>query len=381
MAESRPVQPAKLLLLLLAFLAYCGAHLLNNTLLAGEQARAALEGLHVASDGWIEPVLVRSLVVLGTFLIAVLWIGRRCAADIGWRSELVLSGLFTWLGAWLALQIGLVGMKLLAGQPVVWHARWTMLGTGGLLGGALAQALGQALAEDTAFRGFFLPELRARFAPDGSMPGTLLAIIGAALLFGLAHLPTRFLVAGLSGTDMLGEQWGFFTAGVALGVACLATRNVFAVIALHVLWSDPAPWIQVPGPLLHDVKTCVCAGVVLLAWLGNRRQVRPLERTREAPATAAPAVATPAVATPAVATPAVATPAVATPAVATPAAAAPAAAAPAAAAPAAAAPAAPSGKASGATGTPAASPAPPLAGKPAAKSAPAAPASQLRNKK
>src|SRR5262245_759004 len=344
MAESRPVQPAKLLLLLLAFLAYCGAHLLNNTLLAGEQARAALEGLHVASDGWIEPVLVRSLVVLGTFLIAVLWIGRRCAADIGWRSELVLSGLFTWLGAWLALQIGLVGMKLLAGQPVVWHARWTMLGTGGLLGGALAQALGQALAEDTAFRGFFLPELRARFAPDGSMPGTLLAIIGAALLFGLAHLPTRFLVAGLSGTDMLGEQWGFFTAGVALGVACLATRNVFAVIALHVLWSDPAPWIQVPGPLLHDVKTYVCAGVILLTWNGNRRQVRPLEAratgasataapttapAATAPATTAPATTAPATATPATATPATATPATATPATATPAKPAPAKAAPA----------------------------------------------------
>jgi membrane protease YdiL (CAAX protease family) len=369
MADSKPVQPAKLLLLLLAFLAYSGAHLLNNTLLAGAQARVALERLHVASDGWVEPVMVRSLVVLGAFLIAVLWIGRRCAADIGWRSEHVLSGLFTWLGAWLALQIGLVGMKLLAGQPVVWHARWTMLGTGGLLGGALALALFHALAEDTAFRGFFLPELRARFAPNDTMPGTVLAVVGAALLFGLAHLPTRFLVTGPSGTDLLGEQWGYFTAGVGLGVACLATRNLFAVIALHVLWNAPAPWIQVPGPLLHDVKTCVCAGVILLAWLGNRRQVRPIERTRVTPAAAAPA-------------PAAAAPAAAAPATAAPATTAPAKTAPATATPAAAVPAAPSGKGSSAsTGKSAASPAPPLARKPAAGPAPAAPASQLRNKK
>src|SRR5262245_4630889 len=42
MAESKPVQPAKLLLLLLAFLAYSGAHLLNNTLLAGARADAWL---------------------------------------------------------------------------------------------------------------------------------------------------------------------------------------------------------------------------------------------------------------------------------------------------------------------------------------------------
>lgn len=347
MVEIRPVQPAKVLVLLLALLAYSGAHLLNHTLLAGAQARAVLERVHVASDGWVEPVLVRSQVLLGAFLIAVLWIGRRRAEDIGWRSELVLPGVFTWLGAWLCLQIGLVGMQLVAGQPLVWHARWTMLGTGGVLGGALAQALCQALAEDTAFRGFFLPELRARFAPDGSMPGTLLAIVGAALLFGLAHLPSRFLVTGLSGRDLLGEQWGFFTAGMALGVACLATRNVFAVIALHVLWNDPAPWMQVPGPLLHDVKTCVCAGVILLSWLGNRRQVRPLERTPVSSVTSAPVTSAPAAALPA-----------------------------------AGALAAPSGKRTGAnTGTPAPNPAPPLPAKPAAGPALAAPSSQLPKKK
>src|SRR5262245_27648439 len=85
MADSRPVPPAKVLVLLLAFLAYSGAQLLNDTLLAGPQGRAVLERMHMASNGWLEPVLVRSLVVLGAFLIAVLWIGRRRAADIGWR--------------------------------------------------------------------------------------------------------------------------------------------------------------------------------------------------------------------------------------------------------------------------------------------------------
>src|SRR5688572_32205576 len=90
MSESTPAKPASTVLLALALLAYSGAHLLNNTLLASAPVRGALDRLQVASGGWVEPVLVRSQVVLGAFLVVVLWIGRRPAADVGWRSELVL---------------------------------------------------------------------------------------------------------------------------------------------------------------------------------------------------------------------------------------------------------------------------------------------------
>ena len=264
MSESTPAKPASTVLLALALLAYSGAHLLNNTLLASAPVRGALDRLQVASGGWVEPVLVRSQVVLGAFLVVVLWIGRRPAADVGWRSELVLPGFLTWLVAWLALQASLVAAQLVNGQTIVWHTRWTMLGAGGALGAALAQALGHALAEDTAFRGFYLPELRARFARLGS-GATLLALAGAALLFGLAHLPTRYFVKGSSEMDLLGEQWGFFSAGLALGVACLATRNLFAVVALHVLLNDPAPLVDSPGALLRRSVLAVFAGMLVLA--------------------------------------------------------------------------------------------------------------------
>src|SRR5262249_26807874 len=74
------------------------------------------------------------------------------------------------------------------------------LGAVAVLAGVLTQACGHALVEDTAFRGFFLPELRARLArPASIFAGALLvalAIFGSALLFGLAHLPTRAFAKG-----------------------------------------------------------------------------------------------------------------------------------------------------------------------------------------
>jgi membrane protease YdiL (CAAX protease family) len=280
MFESAPLKPASTKLLLAALLAYSLAHLVNNTVLATPAASEALAGLQRVSGGWIEPVLVRSQVVLASFLAVVLLAGRRRFSDLGWRPGLLLPALLGWLGAWLALQLGLAAVELVTGGGLAWHPSWSR-GAGVVLGGVLAQACGHALAADTAFRGFFLPELRGRASDLGGALATGLALAGSALLFGLAHLPTRVFVRGSFGVDLAGELWGFFTAGLALGVAYLATRNLFLVVALHVLWNDPAPLVQVPGELLYNMKAVVCASVIASLWLRNRRAVKAGELERE----------------------------------------------------------------------------------------------------
>lgn len=268
-------RPAGLALLACAFAAYTLAHLFNNTVLELDAPRRTLQRLQLASGGWIEPVLVRSQVVLLAFVLVVVGVGRKRLAEIGWRARDVLPGVLVYAGAWLVLQLGLVAAVLRQGAELAWHPMWARFGIGAVLGGVLAQACGHALVEDTAFRGFFLPELEARLVRQSTRRAALLlglvAVLGSALLFGLAHVPTRFLVKGSGLGELVREQGHFLSAGLALGVAWLATRNLFAVVGLHVLLNDPAPLVDVPGTVLNRAVLVVFAGVVALAAWRRRR--------------------------------------------------------------------------------------------------------------
>jgi membrane protease YdiL (CAAX protease family) len=275
-AEER--RPAPLGLLALAFAAYSLAHLGNNTVLSRGTPGRVLFELQSASGGWIEPVLLRSQVVLGAFLLVIVALGRRSLSELGWRARDLVPGLKLYVGAWCALQLGLAAAAWRASGALAWHPMWSRFGAGAVLGGVLAQAFGHALVEDTAFRGFFLPQLRAHLARFGALRvtllGTFVALVGSALLFGAAHLPTRLLVKSTGGMALVSEQWGFLSAGLALGLAYLVTRNLFSVIGLHVLLNDPAPLVDVPGTLLNRATLVVFAGTLAIAWLRRRRRER-----------------------------------------------------------------------------------------------------------
>jgi membrane protease YdiL (CAAX protease family) len=275
-STTTPTHPAPLRLVLAAFVAYSLAHLFNNTVLQLDGPRQALLRLQIASNGWIEPVLVRSQVVLAAFLLVVVGIGSRSLADVGWRARDLLPGFLVYASAWAALQLGLVLSVLRQGVALEWHPMWTRFGLPAVLGGVIAQACGHALAEDTAFRGFFLPELRARLAQPLSFLAALVvlavAVGGSALLFGLAHLPTRLVAYGSSWKELFVEQGHFLSAGIALGLAYLSTRNLFVVVGLHVLLNDPAPLVAVPGTVLNRAILIVFGGVVLLGMVRRIRR-------------------------------------------------------------------------------------------------------------
>lgn len=290
MTEAAPRRSPSLRLLVAAFVAYSLAHLFNNTVLALHGPRLALQRLQIASGGWIEPLLVRSLVVLLAFLAVVLVLGRRSLGSLGWRARQLVPGLLVYLGAWVVLQLGLLLAMARQGNALELHPMWTSFGLPAVLGGVLAQLCGHALAEDTAFRGFFLPELRARLARPASLLALVclgLAVVGSSLLFGLAHLPTLILVQGASLTELVARQAHFFSAGIALGLAYLATRNLFAVVGLHVLLNDPAPLVAVPGFVLNRAVLVVFGGVIVLGCVHRLRRLRGRRAARAAAESAA----------------------------------------------------------------------------------------------
>jgi len=289
MNEAAPRRNTSLRLLVAAFVAYSLAHLFNNTVLALHGPRVALQRLQIASGGWIEPLLVRSQVVLLAFLAVVVIFGRRPLAALGWRARQILPGILLYAGAWAVLQLGLVLAMARQGNALEFHPMWTSFGLPAVLGGVLAQLCGHALVEDTAFRGFFLPELRSRLARPASLLALLfvaLAVVGSSLLFGLAHLPTLILVQGASLAELVSRQAHFLSAGIALGLAYLATRNLFAVVGLHVLLNDPAPIVAVPGFVLNRAVLVVFGGVIVLGCVHRLRRLRRRRAERAAEAAA-----------------------------------------------------------------------------------------------
>lgn len=277
MNEAAPRRNTSLRLLVAAFVAYSLAHLFNNTVLELHGPRLALQRLQIASGGWIEPLLVRSQVVLLAFLAVVVLFGRRSPRSLGWRARQIVPGLLVYLGAWGVLQLGLLLAMARQGNAIELHPMWTSFGLPSVLGGVVAQLCGHALVEDTAFRGFFLPELRTRLARPASLLALAflaLALVGSSLLFGLAHLPTLVLVQGASLAELVSRQAHFLSAGVALGLAYLATRNLFAVVGLHVLLNDPAPVVAVPGFVLNRAVLIVFAGVIVLGCVHRLRRLR-----------------------------------------------------------------------------------------------------------
>src|SRR5262245_15221620 len=118
-------RPASLRLSCATLVAYSLAHLFNNTVLARPGPSHLLAQLQIASGGWIEPLLVRSQVVLLAFLAVVIGFGRRRFAEIGWRARQVVPGLLIYAGAWAMLQVGLIGAVLRQEVALEWHPLWS----------------------------------------------------------------------------------------------------------------------------------------------------------------------------------------------------------------------------------------------------------------
>jgi membrane protease YdiL (CAAX protease family) len=215
--------------------------------------------------------------VLGAFLLVVVGCGRLRFAELGWTKRALARGTFLWLASWILLNAVLLAWNAARGVELEAHAMWSRFGVGAVLGGVLAQAAGHALAEDTAFRAFVLPELRARAGGCGPFAAALVALLGSSALFGLAHLATRLLVKSPGGLALLSEQGHFFSAGLALGVVWLATQNLGAVVALHVLLNDPAPLVAVDGSTLNRAVLLV---IGLQVALGAARRWRAARSAR-----------------------------------------------------------------------------------------------------
>ena len=254
------------LVLALTAVAYAVTSLfVNGVLFQRGQAGAALDWVYSATGGLVNGTLVGGLCVLGTSVFIIVGLGQLRASDIGWRVRDVGSGLLVALALWVIIQ-GAQALLLVFRGDFTLHEAWKQSGPAGVLGGVLGQLLGNALAEETIFRGFFLPQFYLK-ATRVFRRGTALtiALLGSQLLFAVSHLPNRFFVMGTTGLDILWDQLGLMAAGLVLAAVYLLTRNLFFAVGLHVLQNTPVPIFQATH---QNTLYAMILGLFLLVSIG-----------------------------------------------------------------------------------------------------------------
>ncbi|GGA68921.1 hypothetical protein GCM10011521_03950 [Arenimonas soli] len=203
-----------------------------------------LADLQAATGGWLSITLLASGSI-GLVQLAILrWPGHQSLAALGWRARDLPPALLLTALLWLLVQGGTLLGAQLADAPLVAHGAWAK-GLGFALGPLLAQLLGTALMEETVFRGYLWPQLKARLG--GGRRGALVAALLSQALFGLMHVPI-LAYRGAAPSEIAMAVLGLFLIGLVFVLLYAATRNLFVVVGVHALGNAPTLLFEPQGP-------------------------------------------------------------------------------------------------------------------------------------
>jgi membrane protease YdiL (CAAX protease family) len=171
----------------------------------------ALGALAPSLQGKDRDLLVE--IVLAVLVVAII-------AAVGWRREVGLTGPSEWRHASL-----LVVPVLVVLIPFLGGFKGAADGTLGLL---LVGYTVNSIAEDGMFSGILPRVLQSR--------GLVVAVLGSAALFGLAHFGNLLSRPDQSFAITAAQAVGVFTAGIGFIAIRLVTRSLIAVMVVHGLF-------------------------------------------------------------------------------------------------------------------------------------------------
>jgi membrane protease YdiL (CAAX protease family) len=153
-------------------------------------------------------------IMLVVYRVLVRVVERRPAREIVFAPGLALAGVLSGAGLFLVVYLALW---------LLGRAHWSGLSSGAALGLPFAIAIASAVGEELTFRGGIFRVLEDSF-------GTAIAVIVSAAVFGLMH-------ALNPGATEVSTAAIAIEAGVLLGLAYVATRNLWLPIGLHFGWN------------------------------------------------------------------------------------------------------------------------------------------------
>ena len=167
---------------------------------------------------------LQAALALAAFLIMVRWADRRTLVSAGLTRQGLLaeSSMGFFLGAAL-FSVTIAATQALGTYHVLRvnpHFQFLV---------PLVLFLFVAICEEIIFRGYMLQTLESRW-------GSGVAVVGSALLFGLAHLAND-VPSATPAQRLAGPVYIAFEAGLPMGAAFLLTRRLWLPIGLHWGWN------------------------------------------------------------------------------------------------------------------------------------------------
>jgi uncharacterized protein len=274
--SSPPRAPTAVLSWRFIAVAYVGAFALITAVNLGYRVFRDIKiAIYVNSAHLITPTLIGAGLFFVVTTLALLATGKLHPNDLGWKRSTLARGLALTVGLWIAFQLVELAAALATGAAPRLSPDATAAGWATAVGTLLGLLLGLAPGEETFFRGFLLPALRAKFAHMKTTSAVVVAILVSQLLFALYHLPN--LVMGNGGkvgttAPEIAVALGLdFLIGVVFAGLYLRTGNLFLVIGIHAL--QDAGTSVVATPIDPALVIFTLAVVLLLAtFIPTRRR-------------------------------------------------------------------------------------------------------------
>lgn len=241
---------------------------------------------HATTDGW--PTLLANL--FGVVAVSGLlhWRAGFGPADVGVRRSDLGIALAILGGCWVLIQV--------VGAVALWHrgvpiASWFRPEPGNgfqhgtvALVALLAHVAGVALFEEVVYRGVLFGQLAVRFEAVLGRPllGHTAAIVAAAAVFAIAHVPHRLRLGTVTGS-LEGDLVALFAVGVTFAVVYLRTGSLLLTIGFHGLYNRPTSPVLEPRTARAVLAVLLVAVVIAWpvverSWWGRRSRFRRARR-------------------------------------------------------------------------------------------------------
>lgn len=232
-----------------------------------------------ATRGLVDEALLCSAVALAAITGGILLgIGRLRAKDIGVRAAKLAPALAVTLTLWALAQLAGLTVHLFRTGTVALHHDWADNHATYLVGALMGQLFGNALFEETAYRGFLLPQLYLKLGVGraGSPKARLVAALAISQsFFALMHVPIR-LHQGTAPDALPTNLLATIFVGLFFCWIYLQTGNLFIAVGVHALINQPTPLLE--SALPPQLLLFILVVLMLVAWpllARLRRRSRP----------------------------------------------------------------------------------------------------------
>jgi membrane protease YdiL (CAAX protease family) len=206
------------------------------------------------TDGLVDSTLIGSMLGMLVQLAVMLGMGRLALRDIGIAPRTLAIGAGLMMAMWAVSQL----VQIAVGGAFLAPSTDS-------LGALIGQVFGNAFAEEVLYRGFLFIQLvfvARRFT--GPRRAWIIGLLASQLFFAVTHIPHRWLMQDMHGTELAGNLARVMWNGIVWAVVYVRTGNLGICVISHALSNEQ--FTLFPSAIPQWILMQVLTAVLFLAW-------------------------------------------------------------------------------------------------------------------